>query len=551
MSGGGGGEKEVREVREVRTEEDRDQEGQEERETKTQRTRGNEEEEMRGSDQAIERKKKEEKAKAEIWRVFNEVLLDDIKRRRSIRLRDVSAVSLVSSADLPQVFKIIINETYEGGERHLDGSFAYPASRLVTPHGHPNVDMVLVLADRFTGSYQLAEKTRTKKAGGDAELQLEQELAKLRQEEAMLKARDKKDKRLLAVWEEIGKISQLLSSKRHELQGKWLRGITMSLGSNQREWGKSKDVSFVEVARRAGVDKSVAESAVREMWSTFGSRACSGERQELLLSCGKLMAEGKKYWFIPKPIHAETVPGRDCLRLPSGAIRIPNKKQSVDASQDCADHRGQTRDEPQQEINSTDGSVTLRSEDGEVMLTLPEEEGDINFARNEALRRAREHYQQSLLRKIEMEKAHEDEIAERRKQAEYAASMQIPQACPTVDLLYGWTNIKYLHSLSLTRPALPVSPLVGSQKDVASIMRSSYLEDIKQRAEMKKSKQLMKVEQERQLLERIAEGMVLDHVAQQAHKVQMRRELQGYIKESQENAVAKATPYCQHRPCID
>ena len=101
----------------------------------------------------------------------------------------------------------------------------------------------------------------------------------------------------------------------------------MSLGSNQREWGKNKDVTFVEVGRRAGVDKSVAESAVREMWSTFGSRACSGERQELLLSCGKLTAEGKKYWFIPKPIHAETVPGRDCLRLPSGAKPIPNKSE--------------------------------------------------------------------------------------------------------------------------------------------------------------------------------------------------------------------------------
>ena len=70
---------------------------------------------------------------------------------------------------------------------------------------------------------------------------------------------------------------------------------------------------------------------------------------------------------------------------------------------------------------------------------------------------------------------------------------QIPPACPTVDLLYGWTNIRCLHSLSFTRPALPVSLLVCSQKDVASIMRSSYLEDIKQRAEMKKSKQFMKV----------------------------------------------------------
>jgi len=52
-------------------------------------------------------------------------MLESIKKRRSIKMKDV--------------FKIMVNETYEGAERRLDGRFAFPASRLVTPNGHPNV----------------------------------------------------------------------------------------------------------------------------------------------------------------------------------------------------------------------------------------------------------------------------------------------------------------------------------------------------------------------------------------------------------------------------
>eukprot|EP00961_Rhodomonas_salina_P189804 2560736-Rhodomonas_salina.5 len=39
----------------------------------------------------------------------------------------------------------MVNQTKEGGERHLDGTWAFPASRMVTPHGHPTVEMVSAL----------------------------------------------------------------------------------------------------------------------------------------------------------------------------------------------------------------------------------------------------------------------------------------------------------------------------------------------------------------------------------------------------------------------
>ena len=58
---------------------------------------------------------------------FNEVMLESVKNRSSIKMKDI--------------FKLIVNETYEGGERRLDGKFAFPASRLVTPNGHPNVSV--------------------------------------------------------------------------------------------------------------------------------------------------------------------------------------------------------------------------------------------------------------------------------------------------------------------------------------------------------------------------------------------------------------------------
>ena len=37
---------------------------------------------------------------------------------------------------MKDIFKLLVNETYEGGERRLDGTFTFPASRLVTPNGH-------------------------------------------------------------------------------------------------------------------------------------------------------------------------------------------------------------------------------------------------------------------------------------------------------------------------------------------------------------------------------------------------------------------------------
>lgn len=66
---------------------------------------------------------------------FNEVMLESVKKRSSIKMKDI--------------FKLIVNETYEGGERRLDGKFAFPASRLVTPNGHPNVS-VYATAQRVT-----------------------------------------------------------------------------------------------------------------------------------------------------------------------------------------------------------------------------------------------------------------------------------------------------------------------------------------------------------------------------------------------------------------
>ena len=52
-------------------------------------------------------------------------MLESVKKKTSIKMKDI--------------FKLVINQTYEGGERRLDGRFAFPASRLVTPNGHPNV----------------------------------------------------------------------------------------------------------------------------------------------------------------------------------------------------------------------------------------------------------------------------------------------------------------------------------------------------------------------------------------------------------------------------
>ena len=48
----------------------------------------------------------------------------------------------------------------------------------------------------------------------------------------------------------------------------------------------------------------------------------------------------------------------------------------------------------------------------------------------------------------------------------------------------------------------------------------------------------------------LAEGMVLDHVAQQAHKAGMRRELLDELQHSKK-AHANSLPYDCFRPCVD
>ena len=233
---------------------------------------------------------------------FNEWMLASIKKRTSIRMKDV--------------FKLVVNKTYEGSERRLDGKFAFPASRLVTPNGHPNVDMQLVLADKFKTSYNLHERSRVKKPAGEAESKLESQLGALRKEEALLKATDSKSERLAEVWRQIRTLSEDLQDERERLQGKWLRGISF-MGSNQREWATVKEVSYLEVGQRCGVDKGVVEAALNDMWHKFGAmcEAQPSMQQELLLSTGKLVVKDSKFYFVPKPIQADTIPGKDSLAL--------------------------------------------------------------------------------------------------------------------------------------------------------------------------------------------------------------------------------------------
>ena len=57
-----------------------------------------------------------------IWVCFNEVMLESIKKLRSVKVKDI--------------FMLVVNLTYEGGERCLEKSFAFPASCFVTPNGH-------------------------------------------------------------------------------------------------------------------------------------------------------------------------------------------------------------------------------------------------------------------------------------------------------------------------------------------------------------------------------------------------------------------------------
>ena len=86
------------------------------------------------------------------------------------------------------------------------------------------------------------------------------------------------------------------------------------------------------------------------------------------------------------------------------------------------------------------------------------------------------------------------------------------------------------------------------QRDVAAMMKETYLKDIEDKSAKKREERDKKVQQERALLEKISEGMVLDHVAAQAHKTGMRRE---FLDEMRRSQLAKGTSFDCFRPCID
>ena len=67
---------------------------------------------------------------------------------------------------------------------HRINTFTYTK---LTTHSK-QVDMLLILADKFTSSYALSERNRVKRPAGEVESQLEQHLGSLRKEEALLKA---------------------------------------------------------------------------------------------------------------------------------------------------------------------------------------------------------------------------------------------------------------------------------------------------------------------------------------------------------------------------
>jgi hypothetical protein len=176
--------------------------------------------------------------------------------------------------------------------------------------------MVLMLAEKFKASYSLSERHRIKKPAGELELRCEQELAKLRKEEAVLKATAPKSERLLEVWNLIRSTSEMLQDERERLQGKWLRGQSL-MGANESEWAHVKDISYLDIAHRCALDRSVVEAALSDIWHKFAETCLQDPSSvhELLLATGKLVVKENKFFFVPKPIQADTVPGKDCLAL--------------------------------------------------------------------------------------------------------------------------------------------------------------------------------------------------------------------------------------------
>ena len=85
-------------------------------------------------------------------------------------------------------------------------------------------------------------------------------------------------------------------------------------------------------------------------------------------------------------------------------------------------------------------------------------------------------------------------------------------------------------------------------RDVAAMIRDDYLTEIDHKKRLRQQEKDKQVKQERAMLEQIAEGMVLDHVAQQAHKVGMRKEL---LNELENSKFAHSVPFDSIRPCVN
>jgi len=216
-----------------------------------------------------------------------------------------------------------------------------------------------------------------------------------------------------------------------------------------------------------------------------------------------------------------------------------------------------------------DGSVTIRSRGGgegaSNTLQLPELD-DIDFARAHTMAKARNHYLETVALKDEMERRHDAEILERRRQAEYAAHMQRQMRNELEnersDFLKLQAQAKHAHQQREKEYRMAPTTLYPSsiphgrsalwhdqyQRDVAAMMKETYLQDIENKAAKKREEREKKIRQERDLLEKISEGMVLDHVAAQAHKTGMRRELMEEMKQSQ---LSKGRSFDTVRPCVD
>jgi hypothetical protein len=208
----------------------------------------------------------------------------------------------------------------------------------------------------------------------------------------------------------------------------------------------------------------------------------------------------------------------------------------------------------------------MRNHGGGSQLQMPEE--GIDFARSKVLGLARDHYHDSLARKEDMERKHDSEILERRRQAEYAAHMQREMRQELErqrsDFLKLQAEAKNAHQRREKEYRMAPTTLYPSsvphgrsalwtdqyQRDVAAMMKETYLTDIGVKEAKKREEREKKIAQERALLEKISEGMVLDHVAQQAHKTGMRRELLDELQHSHKPH-ANELPYDCFRPCVD